>query len=42
MTGRTKASSGGGNMIQIVWVLMPAAIFFVLLLLVEWFWLYER
>ena len=30
------------DMIQIVWILMPVAIFFVLLLLFEWFWLYER
>jgi hypothetical protein len=30
------------DMIQIVWVLMPVAIFFVLLLLIEWVWLYER
>ena len=30
------------DMIQIVWVLMPVAIFFVLLLLVDWFWLHAR
>ena len=30
------------DMIQIVWILMPVAIFFVLLVLFEWFWLYER
>jgi len=30
------------DMIQIVWVLMPVAVFFVLLLLFEWFWLYGR
>jgi len=29
-------------MLQIVWILLPVAIFFVLLLLIEWFWLYER
>jgi hypothetical protein len=29
------------DMIQIVWILMPVAAFFVLLLLIEWFWLYE-
>jgi hypothetical protein len=29
-------------MIQIVWVLIPVAIFFVLLLLFEWFWVHER
>jgi len=30
------------DMIQIVWFLMPVAVFFVLLLLFEWFWLYGR
>jgi len=25
-----------------VWFLMPVAVFFVLLLLFEWFWLYGR
>ena len=30
------------DMAQIVWILLPVAIFFVLLLLIEWFWLYER
>ena len=30
------------DMVQIVWILLPVAIFFVLLLLFEWFWLYER
>ena len=30
------------DMNQIVWILMPVAIFFVLLVLFEWFWLYER
>jgi hypothetical protein len=30
------------DMIQIVWILIPVAAFFVLLVLFEWFWLYER
>jgi hypothetical protein len=30
------------DMIQIVWILMSVAVFFVLLVLFEWFWLYER
>ena len=30
------------DMMQIVWILLPVAIFFVLLLLIEWFWLFGR
>jgi hypothetical protein len=29
------------DVIQIVWILVPVAIFFSLLFLIEWFWPYE-
>ena len=40
--GQEESEQRRRDMIQIVWVLMPVAIFFVLLLLVDWFWLHER
>jgi hypothetical protein len=30
------------DMVRIAWILLPVAIFFVLLLLIEWFWLFGR